>query len=378
MRSGGYRGAEFRTSLAGSAWLGAVHLVIDAVSVTSVLRAAPPKASLIASAFTFVLAYDILAFAGQAPLGWLIDRLGARRGWTLAGIVLTALAQLAGPKAGYTVVLLASLGNALFHVGAGAMVLTGAKEQAAPSGVFVAPGAIGLGIGLLLGRRFVAVPCWPFLFALAAAIIVVMLVPTRAEAEDRPKPPSHLRAGGILAVAILLSLSVAVRSLVGTVGCNACDKTLLLAVALPVVAFAGKFAGGFLADRFGWIDLSTVALLASAPLLAFSGGDLWLALPGLLLFQMTMPVTLTAMFRLMPARPALGFGLLCLALIVGAMPAYLPEGWRPQGLAVLGLVLGSAAILFVALKTLLSGKTSRTAARSTDLSAPSTFCRGNP
>jgi FSR family fosmidomycin resistance protein-like MFS transporter len=110
--------------------------------------------------------------------------------------------------------------------------------------------------------------------------------------------------------------------------------------------------GGFLADRFGWIDLSMVALLAAAPLLAFSGGDLWLALPGLLLFQMTMPVTLVAMLRLMPGRPALAFGLPCLALIAGALPAYLPDVWRPRGLAVLALVLGSAALLFLALRRL--------------------------
>jgi len=350
--------AAHRASLAGAAWLGGAHLVVDAVSVTSVLRAAPARGAVATSALLFVIAYDVLAFAGQVPLGWLVDRLALRRGAALIGIVLTAAAMAIGGRAGYAVVLLAGLGNALFHLGAGAMVLAGGREKAAPAGVFVGPGALGLGIGLLLGRRFVEIPLWPWLFALAAAVAVVLLVATRPQACSEPVPAPEFRLGTLLAIATLFGLSVAVRSLVGTVGCDACDKTLFLAVAVPCAGCAGKLIGGFLADRFGWIELSMVALLAAAPLLAFSGGDLWLALPGFFLFQMTMPVTLVAVFRLMPDRPALAFGLPCLALIAGALPAYLPDVWRPRDGSVFVLVLGSAAVLFWGLRRLAS-QTSR-------------------
>jgi FSR family fosmidomycin resistance protein-like MFS transporter len=328
--------------------------VVDAVCVTSVLRAAPARASVVAGALLFVLGYDVLAFAGQAPLGWLVDRFDFRRGAAVFGILLAAAALVSGPAAGAVVVLLAGVGNALFHLGAGAMVLAGGKDKAAPAGVFVGPGALGLGIGLLLGRRFATTAAWPWFLALAAAAIAVTLVSTRDRSEGLHAPAPALRPSAAVAIASLLCLSVAVRSLVGTVGCDACDKTLFLAIAVPCAGCAGKLVGGFLADRFGWIDLSMVALLGSAPLLAFSAGDLWLALPGLFLFQMTMPVTLVAVYRLMPRRPALAFGLPCLALMAGALPAYLPDGWRPRGLAVLALVTGSAAVLFLALRRLLS------------------------
>jgi len=49
---------------------------------------------------------------------------------------------------------------------------------------------------------------------------------------------------------------------------------------------------------------------------------------GLFLFQMTMPVTLTAVARLLPHQLATAFGFTCLALILGALPAMLPSG-RP-------------------------------------------------
>jgi FSR family fosmidomycin resistance protein-like MFS transporter len=151
-------------------------------------------------------------------------------------------------------------------------------------------------------------------------------------------------------------------------------------VAIPLAGFGGKLVGGFLADRFGFIDLAMVALLASAPLLAFSGGDLWLALPGLLVFQMTMPVTLAATLRAMPSRPGLGFGVLCLALVAGTLPAYLPGGWRPQGLALFFLVLGSAAVLYLALRMLLPRSEPRTLASVTPAqeTAASNLCGGHP
>ena len=372
--------APHTVTTAGAAWLGAAHLIVDAVCVASVLRAAPPSDSIVSGALAFVLGYDLLAFAGQAPFGWLVDRLGLRRGAALAGLLCTAAALLAGRSSVLAVVLIAGVGNALFHVGAGAMVLAGSRGRAAPAGVFVAPGALGLGIGLMLGRKFLTVPLWPWLFAIGAAMVVVLLVakiPSREQplsADTAPSPAYGRRE--IVTVATLLGLSVAVRSLAGTVGCDACPRGFFLMLALPFSAFAGKLTGGFLADRFGWIDVSIAALVASAPLMAFSGGDVWLALPGVLIFQMTMPVTLAAMMRLMPARPGFGFGLLCVALVAGTLPAYLPGGWRPHGVPLLLLVLSSAATLYLALRRLLTPRRSR--AVSSLASGPSTLCGDNP
>lgn len=345
-----------------------MHLLVDAACVTAVLRAAPPRGAVVASALAFVLAYDALAFAGQVPLGWLVDRLtprpARRRDLPLGvhldprrlaagfGVLLSVAA--AGMRGGYAVVALAGMGNALFHLGAGALVLSDCDERVAPAGVFVAPGALGLGAGLLLGRRFLAVPIWPLLVVLLASLVVVARVTPAAHGRKPEAGARQLPSSTAVAVGLLLCLSVAVRSLVGSVSCDGCDKTLFLAIALPCAGFAGKLAGGFLADRFGWIELSLVALLGSAPLLAFHAGDLWLALPGLVAFQMTMPVTLVAMFLLLPGRPALAFGLPCLALFAGALPAYLPGGWRPHGMAVPSLVLGSALILTIALRRLLA------------------------
>jgi MFS transporter, FSR family, fosmidomycin resistance protein len=370
-------GANHIATTRGAFWLGVAHFAVDAACVTAVLRASPPSNALYASALAFVLGYDLLAFAGQVPFGWLIDRFRLRRIAALVGLVLSALAVLVGQ--GVAVMLLAGAGNALFHVGAGAMVLAGSKGRATPAGVFVAPGALGLGLGIILGRKLLTVPTWPLLVAVVVVSLAVWLVSLpEGPAKIEPEDPVTYPRGAVLLIVTLLAFSVVVRSLVGTVGCDACLRGFFLMVAIPVAGFIGKLVGGFLADRFGWIDLGMAALLASAPLLAFSGGDLWLALPGLFIFQMTMPVTLAATLRAMPSRPGLSFGILCLALVAGTLPAYLPGGWRPQGLALLLLVLGSAAALYIALRLLLPRSQARTEPAPTKEPTVSTLCGGHP
>ena len=250
------------------------------------------------------------------------------------------------------------------------MVLSNSGSKAASAGIFVAPGALGLGLGIVLGRALPRTPLWPLFFAVVVACVAVAMV-----ADPRPKgssPASEpLPAERVAAILALLFFSVAVRSLVGTVGCDGCPRGTFLLVAVPVVAFSGKLAGGFLSDRFGWTDVSVAALLTSAPLLAFANGQLWFALPGLLIFQMTMPVTLTAAYRALPTYPGLSFGVLSLALVGGTLPAYLPGGWRPHGAPVLALVLASAVALYVALRLLLAPASSTVASPSESI--PSTL-----
>ena len=74
---------------------------------------------------------------------------------------------------------------------------------------------------------------------------------------------------------------------------------------------------------------------------------------GMFLFQMTMPVTLAALTVVHPHRPAFAFGLACLALLAGVLPAfYRTVQAYYGGLRFLGLILASAATIFVALRML--------------------------
>jgi FSR family fosmidomycin resistance protein-like MFS transporter len=117
---------------------------------------------------------------------------------------------------------------------------------------------------------------------------------------------------------------------------------------VPLAAFAGKTLGGFIADRIGWLEATSLALVASTPLIVWGADHTPLLLLGMLLFQTTMPVTLIAVARALPRAPGVAFGLPCLALVLGSLPGVFPGTapllHRPLLLGWAGVAL--ASVLF--------------------------------
>jgi MFS transporter, FSR family, fosmidomycin resistance protein len=338
-----------RSCHAKAAVWGALHAVVDAACVMAVWRTGSSSAVPAMTAFAVVFGYDLLAFAGQVPLGALADRLKASRAAVMGGLALSTASLLLVPYSALATMIAAGLGNALFHLGAGASVLRSSGGRAAPAGIFVAPGALGLGLGMWMGKTGEG-PAWPLVAALVLALPLVDLIHVREESRTPFAAPALAKPGWRLALALLF-FSVVVRSFVGFGACRDCPKGVLVLVGLPLAAFAGKLCGGLISDRLGWIETSVAALLFSGPLIAFNGGNPVVALAGLLLFQMTMPVTLVAVYRLLPDRPALAFGLPCLALVAGASPTFFPEGRALFGEATfMVLVIASAISIAIALR----------------------------
>lgn len=313
------------------------------------------------SAFLF---YNLLAFAMQPLVGLAADRLHAERGVAVCGALLTAAATpLALIPGGIgAAIVVAGLGNAVFHVGGGIVSLKAAPGRATPVGVFVAPGAAGLAAGILAGKA--GGPTWPFAAVLLALTAVLVLTrPPRfaagrsaqldaaGGADSRRRPPrTPLVGGGMIAVALLLVV-IGVRSYVGLTLALPWKSELGLLVALTAAVVAGKALGGLLGDLFGWRPVAVTGLLFSLPLLALGGDSPAAGIAGLLVFNLTMPVTLAAVAALLPrGREGFAFGLTCLALFVGAAPAL--TGWaRPPSPAVLAaVVLPAAAALWFALR----------------------------
>jgi FSR family fosmidomycin resistance protein-like MFS transporter len=336
---------------------GVIHALVDAACVAAVVRASRGSTVGDLGAFWTVAGYDWLAFGLQFPLGLLVDRLRLARLSMIVGVAMAALVLAPGPIPPLATMIAAGVGNALFHLGAGGLVLRSAGGRAAPAGVFVAPGALGLGLGLWMGRTGRG-STFPIYVALAFAVIALITLDKPAPPEDDLKSaPSGAGAQPALLpwliLLMLLLASVGVRSFVGFGACFQCPGGLAVVIGLPAAGFLGKLAGGFVADRLGWLRVSAGALLLSLPLIAFSGGSLALALPGVLLFQSTMAVTLVAVYALMPRWPATAFGLPCLALIAGAFPTFAPAGRQLFGRWTFALLIAlSAAALVLALRRL--------------------------
>ena len=327
---------------------GVIHAVIDASCVMAVYSATRMHDLPWEKAFYLVVGYDVLAFGSQFALGWVTDKMQAPRTALLTGIAATALAVAALPLQPWATMALASLGNALYHVGAGAFSLYASPGRAAGPGIFVAPGALGLALGMRIGKSGTAA-AWPFLAALFVALLVAWFV--KNPVIPYREPPRGPRIDGAYLIVLLLLFSVFIRSFIGFAGPYDCPKTQVLLFGLPLAGFTGKALGGVISDRLGWIPASVGALVLSAPLIAFGGKYPLVLVGGMLLFQMTMPVTLTATARLFPVMPAFAFGLPCLALIIGAVPTfYEPVKRYYNHPAFFVLILASAAALYLALR----------------------------
>lgn len=269
-----------------------------------------------------VIVYNGAAFALQPICGIVSDMFHSAKMCALLGVFAAIGAVGALLHNPWLTVALAGLGNALYHIGGGSAVLVKGGEKAAPSGVFVAPGAVGLALGAYIGSRGVPT-VWPFVAALAGAALLIFfadLSPDTVLQREKQTAPSE---GWISALLLLLS-SVAMRSLIGFAAGGTLEGKRNLLILLVAAAALGKALGGIVADRLGWRRTGVAALLASVVFLSIGRYGVGYVLSGMVLFQMTMPITLSAVYRIFPQRPGLTFGLCCLALILGAAPVFTP------------------------------------------------------
>lgn len=249
------------------------------------------------------LLYNFCAFALQLPLGALLDRLGGRKTPLLfagAGCVLTLVGAWVHPA-------VLGLGNAAFHVGGGVDVIRdgGSCEKL---GVFVAPGAMGLFLGGLMAGKL------PWLLLPAAALMAGLLCFIRSPGELSTAPSQKSPVFLFLACFLVVVL----RSFVGFRVVFPW-RTGSLALAATAAVVLGKMAGGALAVRFG-MKKTTLLSLSMAAVGFCLGGIPAFGLLALLCFNMTMPLTLYALWRRFPEYPGTVFGSLTLALFVGFLP----------------------------------------------------------
>jgi len=99
-----------------------------------------------------LLLYHVLAFGLQPVFGLAVDAAGTPRLAAVLGCLVSAGALLFPASPGLAIVV-AGIGNAIFHVGGGVVSLRLTPHRAAAPGIFVAPGSLGLLLGAILGSH---------------------------------------------------------------------------------------------------------------------------------------------------------------------------------------------------------------------------------
>ncbi|MDR1133060.1 MAG: hypothetical protein LBL05_02805 [Synergistaceae bacterium] len=309
---------------------GAAHALVDAICASVLTSLALFGGVGPGRAFLFYLFYNFLAFAMQAPMGILLDRARCPRAAARAGIVMQAAALAVPRSLPEAAILLAGLGNALFHLGGGVVALNLTPGRATAPGIFVAPGAVGLFLGVRLGSMSPLTPAVRLTLASAALLLgtlaAFLSLPANYPRSREPQKDEYLPLSpAFFRVVGLIFFSIAVRSFIGlSLTFPWKNDGFLPAFFLAAAAGGGKALGGFLSDRLGFARVSVGALLLSIPLFQLGGSSMIFGLAGCLCFQMTMAVTLLAYVMAYPNREAWAFGLACLALFAGSLPLLLP------------------------------------------------------
>lgn len=328
---------------------GIMHGVVDAICAGVIFTIFRNKIVGTQEFLELIILYNILAFGLQAILGLVVDYLKSPRAAALVGCVLTGISAFVFLHSPILAIVFAGIGNALFHIGGGSVSLNLTPGKASAPGIFVAPGAIGLLLGTMLGGngQFIV---WPFILALIALCLLMFVIKTPGMNYEKEEIKES-RFSYFELIIFLILLSVAIRSLVGTVLVFPWKADVNLLIILTFAVVLGKGLGGVLADKLGWIRVGVGSLVLSIPFLVFGASIPFVAIIGIFLFNITMPITLVAISNILSGRSGFSFGLTCLALVVGAFPTFIGFNQLLDGrLFVFTLIFISSVTIFYGLR----------------------------
>jgi FSR family fosmidomycin resistance protein-like MFS transporter len=351
MKDQSSKSVRFKTMFSNLMIYASSHAVVDATCAAMILSLSRIHGIDFNLFSALVLFYNIVAFGFQVPFGLMTDRWHLPVFSAIVGCVLTALSTTVLFSSVMVAVFLAGIGNALFHVGGGTVSLNLTPERPVAPGIFVAPGALGIFAGTIIGQGGYFVS-WPFVVLLLMLCIAMLVTEApRFDYDHKKNQKTRSMDWHFFELIILLVLSsIAVRSLVGLATVLPWKSVFTLSMTLTAAVVLGKALGGVLADKSGWIRLGIMSLLISAPMLSFGATIPCFAIVGMFLFNITMPITLTAVSNMLPGRPGFSFGLTCLALIVGALPTFTTfKTMFANEWVMLALIFASTAALFYGL-----------------------------
>ncbi|MBO4887682.1 MAG: hypothetical protein J5589_05160 [Firmicutes bacterium] len=320
-----------------------LHFMIDGICAAALFSRFASEGNVLLN----FLVYNFCAFVLQMPFGAILDVLAGKDSkkafpfvFAAAGAVLTLTGAFVSP-------VLLGIGNALFHVGGGVETIREDRRKQTRGrqlGIFVAPGAMGIFLGRLIGTGSIS---WHPVFGISLILILIPLFllyrlifhPTTPDRQEETAPehgsgwdqpdgeekPLAAGDGASFYAALLLTgcfLVVILRSLTGLAVGFAWKNTVWMSLLAVTAVVLGKILGGIFAASLGRQKTVIYSLAGAALCYAFSE-NLAAGLMALLLFNMTMPVTLQMLVDRFRRRPGTMFGFLTVGLFLGYLPVQL-------------------------------------------------------
>lgn len=297
-----------------------------------------------------LLVYNFCAFAMQIFIGIAADYINKNAVVAVIGCIFIALSCFFHDNL-VIAVIIAGLGNAVFHIGAGVEILNSgiSSSKIFPAGMFVSTGAFGIYLGKVLGGKAYNQAVVIILLLVMALLVLLMAAYSgKLVSSGNMKVSFNIKSIWHYISAIMFFGVVVIRSYMGMVMHFPWQGSIAYgALFITVMTMLGKCLGGAFADKAGSMKASIISLAGAALLFMFSSN----IIPGLLavfLFQMTMPVTLWFLAGILDKCRGFAFGILTFALFAGYYASYRKPGIFLQDstmLSVISLVMMAAGII---------------------------------
>ena len=327
-----------------------IHFLVDLACAILVTNLVTQKMGQGIELFYAIIIYNFFAFAIQFPIGIIADKINKNAICSAIGCLLVAIA-FGFSNYGIISCVIAGLGNAMFHVGGGIDVLNISNKKAAPSGIYVSTGAMGIFLGSKsLASGFDKFYIIIIILLLSAVLLIWLYNKIKDKVVNKEIIVPKLSFNELIAI-ICLMITVCIRSYVGLILAFEWKSNLILAICSILAVILGKMLGGIIGDKIGFKNISIISLTVSAILFLFAFSNSILGIFAILLFNMTMPITLSALSNILNNNKGMAFGLLTFALFIGSVPKFFGIGniFTPIGLFSITLI--SAIILYIGIVT---------------------------
>ena len=301
-------------------WLFAyVHFVVEVTCFYFVAKATNNSPIV----WLIPLVYDGLAFAPQAVIGNISDK-HPNLNMGVIGMGLMALSYLlyfTFPLYVFIPLTILCIGNGFVHVHGAQVTLKNSKGKLAHSAIFVGGGSFGVILGRLLATTFV--PYWAIWILILTSIPFILLADTYYSDESSCKDFNYANPKvSPMLVVLLATFVVIVRGYVGYAIPTSWNTTVSQTVALFFIMGIGKALGGLFADAYGVKKTAIICSILAWPFLCLGDHLMYVSLIGVMLFSMTMSITLAAITSVLKNKSGLGFGFTTIGLFLGTAPIF--------------------------------------------------------
>lgn len=327
-----------------------IHFIVDLACAVLVSNLITTKMGVGINLFIAILLYNFFAFAMQLPIGIIADKINKNAICSEIGCLLVAMA-FGFSDFGIISCVIAGIGNAMFHIGGGIDVLNISDKKATLSGIFVSTGAMGIFLGgksslISFNKYYILV----IILLLSAIWLFYLYNQIKDKVQNETVIIPKINKSEMIII-ICLIITVIIRGYIGLILAFEWKSKFILAFISILAVVLGKMIGGIIGDKIGFVNISLISLMVSALLFLFAFNNSLFGILAILFFNMTMPITLTALSNILFNNKGMTFGILTFALFIGAIPVffgYVNTIFSPLGLFSATII--SAIILYIGMK----------------------------